>query len=135
MVAENFGDIDGTNEDGTLSAVTAEEMMRLVAEANALESVGVEQVLGLFEGRVQVQQKRRARTTQVTVGSERYVLVQDRDGRTQESRIETVVNGVRIRSETTVLAAWVVRLLGCYQQELGRRQLDRDSLARILGLS
>ncbi len=131
MGTTDSGDIggDALSFDGEM------ELMRALAEKRALEGVGLDKVFSLFEGEIVTEVKRKEKTSTVLVGTERYVLVQDKRGEVRECRIETVVNGVRIKGETVGVGAWVARLLASYQSEVGRQVVSKDTLSKILGLS
>jgi hypothetical protein len=110
------------------------EMTRLVAEARALETVGLERVLGLFQDRLVTSEKRKVRTDSFDVGQERFTLERDRSGKVLAARVEHVVGGVRIRSENLTLPQWIAAALSRYQEEMGSTALARSTLEELLGL-
>ncbi|MCL5054138.1 hypothetical protein [Ferrimicrobium acidiphilum] len=135
MVAENgqeSGDAFSATSDGL---VDSSDLFKLAAEAQALETVGLERVLELFQDRVHTVSKRKQRTDYFDVGSERFTLERDRDGRVQASRVDHVVGGVRIRSENLKLSDWIATALVRFQAEAGQSAMARSALERLLGLS
>lgn len=127
MVADDRGPSD----DGIVDPI---EMTRMVAEARALETVGLERVLELFGDRLTTSERRKVRTDSFEVGQERFTLERDRSGRVLSSRLEHVVGGVRIRSESLTLPQWIAAALARFQQEMGSAALDRSTLEQLLGL-
>ncbi|MHB1522007.1 MAG: hypothetical protein ACYCWN_11985 [Ferrimicrobium sp.] len=135
MVADNgqeSGDAIGAGAD---ALVDSSDLFRLAAEAQALETVGLERVLELFKDRLHTTTKRKQRTDYFDVGSERFTIERDKDGRILASRVDHVVGGVRIRSENLKLSDWIATALVRFQAEAGQSAMARSSLERLLGLS
>jgi hypothetical protein len=130
MVADDLGPSDGL-PDGLVDPM---EMTRLVAEARALETVGLERVLALFQDRLTTSERRKVRTDSFDVGQERFTLERDRSGKVLATRVEHVVGGVRIRSESLPLPQWIATALSRYQEEMGSTALVRSTLEELLGL-
>ncbi|WP_298346255.1 hypothetical protein [Ferrimicrobium sp.] len=135
MVAENgqeSGDAFGDAADGL---VDSSDLFKLAAEAQALETVGLERVLELFKDRLHTETKRKQRTDYFDVGAERFIIERDKDGKVQSSRVDHVVGGVRIRTETLKLSDWIATALVRFQAEAGQSVMARSALERLLGLS
>jgi len=135
MVADNgqeSGGAFGADADGL---VDSSDLFKLAAEAQALETVGLERVLELFGDRVHTEAKRKQRTDYFDVGSERFSLERDKNGKVVASRVDHVVGGVRIRSENLKLSDWIATALVRFQAEVGQSAMARSTLERILGLS
>jgi len=110
------------------------EMTRLIAEARALETVGLERVLELFRDRITTSERRKMRTDSFDVGQERFTIERDRSGKVLAARVEHVVGGVKIRSQELTLPQWIAIALARYQEEMGSAALARTKLEEILGL-
>ena len=134
MVAENFTNHGGASGVDPSDPLDSSDLFRMAAEANALETVGLERVLELFQDRLQTSAKRKARNDYFDVGQERFILERDRDGHVVSSRVDYMVQGVRIRSQNLKLSEWIATALQRYRDELGSQSLSREMLQRILGI-